>query len=160
MHLSYLFFCHLCFEFSSYKLPSLQITESGNCCGPIDYHVGPGGGDRLFQALHVAGHFNHDQKAPKIQTRGVLLPGPTGLRDLDVHRVCLYRRERGALPGQPLQPVWMAHRGARRGHRWSAKWPAPQWVWYLQLPLVFPWCLHAAGLWHLSQVRHFHSIVK
>lgn len=44
----------------------LILTESGNRCGPFDYHIGPGGGDWFLQALYVTGHFHHDQEAPKI----------------------------------------------------------------------------------------------
>ncbi len=100
-------------------------TESGNRCGPFNHHSGPGGGDRFLQALHESGHLHHDQKASEVQTGRLLLPGPAGLRDLDVHRVRLHRRERGALPGQPLQPVRVAHRGARGRLRRSAQRPAP-----------------------------------
>jgi len=54
-------------------------AEGGDRGGAADHHAGAGGGDRLLQALHVAGHQHHDQEAAEVQTRRVLLPRPAGL---------------------------------------------------------------------------------
>lgn len=59
-------------------------------CSPDD-HSCSWRGDRFLQTLHVFGNLHHDQKATEIQTRSLLLSGPTGLWNLDVHCLCLYR---------------------------------------------------------------------
>lgn len=49
-----------------------------------------------------------DQETHQIQTGCVFLPGPLGLRNLDVHSVRLHWRQRGPVPRQSLQPVRVA----------------------------------------------------
>lgn len=126
------------------------LTESRHSSGSSDHHFGPRGGDWLLQALHVSWNLNHDQEAPKIQTWGLLLPGPSCLWDLDVHRICLHRCECGAVPRQPLQPLWVAYRGVWR-------WADPdqrvnQWVWHIQQPVVLPRSLYETRLWYITEV--------
>ena len=64
--------------------------ESRNRCGPTDHHSGERRGDRLLKALYVPGNLHHDQEATEVETRCFLFPGPTGLRDLDVHCVRIH----------------------------------------------------------------------
>jgi len=69
------------------------------------------------------------------------------LGDLDLSTLTSRpRRQRGAVPRQPVQSVRVAHRGPRRRavHR--------QQLHHLQQPLVRYGCLHAAGLRHRTEV--------
>ncbi len=85
-----------------------MFPESRYSCGSSHYNPCPGGGDRFLQALHESGHFHHDQETTEVQTRSLLLPGSAGLWDLDVYCVCIYRCERGSLPGESFQSIRMA----------------------------------------------------
>lgn len=85
----------------SFSSLCLSLSAEGRRGGrPSDYHSGTRAGDRLHQTLHVSGNLYHDQETHQVQTGRLLLPRPAGLRDLDVHRLCLHRSERGALPGE------------------------------------------------------------
>ena len=139
------------FFFSSFFL-FLFFSVASRCGrGPFNNHFGPGRGDRLLQAIYESGNLHHDKKAPEVQARGVLLPGSFGLWDLDVHRLRLHWRERRPLPGQPLQPLRVA-----QWRVWGRAGPdhqrPVQWVWNIQQLVVLPGSLHAAGMWHFSQV--------
>lgn len=162
---------------SVYMPGSVPSSESRRGCGSSDHHPGSWRSHRLLQTLHVPGYLHYDQETYQIQTRRVFIPGPAGLRDLDVHCVCLHRRQRRPVPCQSIQPIRVARRGLR-GRRWAAEshpsnslqwcaagpdssaaehqpaesW-ADQWVWHLQLPLVLTGGLHAAGLWYFTTVR-------
>lgn len=68
----------------------LSSPESRNCCCPSDHHSGKRRGYWLLQTLYVSGDLHHDQEAPEVKARGLLLLGPTGLWNLDVYCVCLH----------------------------------------------------------------------
>lgn len=165
---------------SFFKTPAcLFAPPSESRCGrgSSDHHPRPWRSDRLLQALHVPRYLHYDQETHQIQTRRLFIPGPAGLRDLDVHRVCLHWRQCRPLPCQSIQSIWVARWGLRGGrgatdshpsislqrgaagpdtsaaeHQPTESW-ADQWVWYLQLPLVLTGGLHAAGLWYFTTVR-------
>lgn len=93
------FHTYRCFSFSKGFCVS-PPAEGGHGSGPADHHSGARAGDRLHKTLHVSGNLHHDQETYQVQTGRLLFPRPAGLRDLDVHRLCLHRGQRGALPGE------------------------------------------------------------
>ena len=134
-----------------FLLSTIFFAESrcGRC--PFNDHLGPGRGDRFLQAIYESGDFHHDKKAAEVQAGGLFLPGSFGLWDLDVHCIRLHWSERRSLPGQPLQPLRMAQWRVWGRARPDPQWPV-QWVWDIQQLVVLPGSLHAARVWHLSQV--------
>lgn len=164
----------------------LSVPSSESRCGRCtsDHHPSPWRSDRLLQTLHVPGYIHYDQETHQIQTWCLFIPGPAGLRDLDVHCVCLHWRQCRPLPCQSIQPIWVARWGLW-GRRWATdshssishqrgaaepdtsaaeqqptEFWADQWVRYLQLPLVLTGRLHAAGLWYFTTVRKFVFLSK
>lgn len=81
---------------------SVSPTESRHSSCSADDHSGSWRGDRFLQTLHVFGNLHYDQKATEIQTRSLLLSGPTGLWNLDVHCLCLYRSQCCTLSGKSV----------------------------------------------------------
>lgn len=140
------------------------FPESRYSCCTSHHYSSSRRGHRLFQAIYELGHLHYDKEATKVQARCVLLPGSTGIRNLDVYRLCLYRGKRGPVPGQSVQPLRM--------EPWRPGWdqrppdtPRPtKRLWHLQFLVVFSGSLYAAGLRHFSKVgqhqKHNHFYLQ
>ena len=59
--------------------------------------------DRLLEAVHEPRHQHHDIETDQGDAGRLLVPVPVVLRDLDVRHLRLHRRQRRAVPRQPVQ---------------------------------------------------------
>ncbi|KAB5515406.1 hypothetical protein PHYPO_G00249960 [Pangasianodon hypophthalmus] len=85
------------------------VPEGGYRRGSSDHHAGARGGDRLLQTLHEVSNLHHDKEALKSKPGVFSFLDPLAYEIWMCIVLSLHRRERRALPRQPIQSVQVEH---------------------------------------------------